>query len=85
MHPRSAVSFRIALAAGLVLAAAPAQAQQSLVSRTPPADVAAFSRAVASPGQTVTTQPMATDTAANVAVSAPAGPTMERPGSSITR
>jgi uncharacterized protein involved in copper resistance len=78
MHPRSSLAFRTALATGLVLAAiaAPAQAQQSLASRTPPVDVASFSRTVDSTGQAVTQAP-ATDSASTNAVSTQMGPTMD--------
>lgn len=54
MHARTSLSLRIVLAASVALAAsgAPAQAQQSLASHTPPADVAAPQRAQAAPAPT---------------------------------
>ena len=48
MHARSRIALQLALATGLVLSASPAQAQQSLAARTPPADVSA-PRATAGP------------------------------------
>ena len=77
MHPRSTFSVRITLAAGLLIvaAAAPAGAQQSLAPRTPPTDVA-FSRTLASPGQSVAAQELS-DSASTGAATAQVGPTMD--------
>jgi hypothetical protein len=72
MHARSSLSLRIALAGLALGAAAPAQAQQSLAPRTPPSDVAAPSRTLATPAETAPAQEVA-----GQAASARVGPTMD--------
>ena len=77
MHARSSLSLRTALAAGLVLGAvaAPAGAQQSLASRTPPVDVAASSPLLVTPEKAAI--PTTAETSAPEATTAPVGPTMD--------